>query len=133
MDLKGVTKRKRILIADDEEDLRSILQERLKAEGYEVETAGDGKNTLETAIVFKPDLILLDVMMPRMDGFNVLDRLKTSEDTMDIPVIMMTGKTGEEDIRKGISGYAEKYITKPFEWDYLIGEVRKSLDLRTDR
>ncbi|HNV87024.1 MAG TPA: response regulator [Candidatus Omnitrophota bacterium] len=130
--LKGsiVDAKRKILVIDDQEDLRLVVQDRLTRSGYEVETAEDGKAGLGKAKTLKPDLILLDVNMPKMDGFHVLEHLKKSGETRDIPVIMMTGRNQPEDIRKAIEGYAEKYITKPFEFDQLMAEVRSSLSLR---
>jgi|GEM_PF-2903568 len=122
--------KQKILIIDDQEDLRLVVQDRLARSGYEVETAEDGRDGIGKAKALKPDLILLDVNMPKMDGFHVLEHLKKSGETCDIPVIMMTGRNQPEDIRKAIEGYAEKYITKPFEFDQLMAEVRSSLSFR---
>lgn len=130
MDEKPVKIGKRILIVDDEPHIVRTLEDLLAAEGYIVYKALDGKKALEQADAMQPDLILLDVMMPKMDGFEVLKRLKKNKNTMDIPVIMLTVKSTSADIEEGISLYAEKYLTKPFDSDVLLKEIEKSFALR---
>lgn len=123
-------KQKKILVADDQPELRMVLAERLKRRGYDVEVAADGLEALEKAKEFKPDLVILDVMMPKMDGFKVLERFKKDEEMMDVPVIMLTGKKEVEDIQHGISAYAEKYFIKPYAFDELVAEVELSFAAR---
>jgi DNA-binding response OmpR family regulator len=103
-----------ILIVDDTEANVDILVEAL-GDDYEVMVAMDGEDALEMAIEDLPDLILLDVMMPDMDGFEVCEKLKSSPGTALIPVIFMTGKTDKEDKDKGMSLGAIDYIFKPFD------------------
>jgi len=122
--------KKKILVADDQTELRMVLSERLQRAGYDTLTAADGVEALEKAREGRPDLILLDVMMPRMNGFQVLERLKKDEALMDVPVIMLTGKKEDADIEKGISGYAEKYLIKPYAFDELLAEVQRSIAIR---
>lgn len=121
---------KKLLIADDEPHILRTLDDLLTAEGYIIFKATDGKKALEQAESAFPDLIILDVMMPKMDGFEVLKRLKKNPRTMDIPVIMLTVKSTSHDIEEGIKLYAEKYITKPFSSDALLQEIEKSLSIR---
>jgi DNA-binding response OmpR family regulator len=121
---------KRILVVDDEPHIVRTLEDLLMAEGYVVNKAADGKRALQEARAFLPDLIILDVMMPKMNGFEVLEHLKKDQRTMDIPVIMLTVKSATQDIEQGIKLYAEKYITKPFNPDQLLVEIEKSLALR---
>jgi CheY-like chemotaxis protein len=121
---------KKLLIADDEPHILRTLDDLLTAEGYIIFKATDGKKALEQAESALPDLIVLDVMMPKMDGFEVLKRLKKNPKTMDIPVIMLTVKSTSHDIEEGIKLYAEKYITKPFSSDALLQEIEKSLSIR---
>lgn len=121
---------KRILVVDDEPHIVRTLEDLLSAEGYVVYKAMDGKKALELAEENIPDLILLDVMMPKFDGFEVLRRLKKSDSTMDIPIIMLTVKSTSRDVEEGIQLYAEKYITKPFDSDFLLAEIERSLLFR---
>lgn len=121
---------KKLLVADDEPHILRTLDDLLTAEGYIIFKATDGKKALEQAESAFPDLIILDVMMPKMDGFEVLKRLKKNPRTMDIPVIMLTVKSTSHDIEEGIKLYAEKYITKPFSSDALLQEIEKSLSIR---
>jgi len=121
---------KRILIVDDEPHILRTLEDLLAAEGYIVYKAADGKKALEQADAMLPDLIILDVMMPKLDGFEVLKRLKKSDKTMDIPIIMLTVKSTTQDVEQGIRLYAEKYISKPFNSEFLLREIEKSLSIR---
>lgn len=121
---------KRLLIVDDEPHILRTLEDLLTAEGYVVYKASDGKKAVEQAESMLPDLIILDVMMPKMDGFEVLKRLKKNDNTMDIPVIMLTVKSTTQDVEQGIRLYAEKYISKPFNSEFLMREIEKSLAIR---
>ena len=121
---------KKILVVDDEPVIVENLEANLKERGYEVLTAGNGKAGLKEAQSKAPDLILLDVNMPKMDGFKVLEELKKNKKTRDIPVIMLTAEKTQDDIIRGIQGNAEKYLTKPFQTEQVLKEVEKSLALR---
>lgn len=121
---------KKILIADDEPHILLTLGDLLEEQGYLVVKAPDGKLALEYSKKTLPDLIILDVNMPKMSGFDVLDQLKKDIKTMDIPVIMLTVKNAAGDIAQGILSYAEKYVTKPFEPEVLLREVEQSLKFR---
>jgi len=121
----SIVPRKILLIIDDEEDLASMLSFRLKGMGFNTLTAGDGEKGLESAGQAKPDIILLDLMMPNVDGFEVCRRLKEKEDTRDIPILVFTAlrkKNLEESLRK--SGAAD-FIEKPFEPDDLLKKINK--------
>ena len=118
---------KKILLIDDDTMLVNMITERLGSEGYEVLSASDGNSGFKEAQKKKPDLILLDVKMGKTNGFDVLNKLKEDKKTRGIPVFMLTGNTGQEDINKGIQGYADKYITKPFETKDLLNEIRQTL------
>ena len=107
--------KQKILIVDDEAGIVEIIQTKLKQEGYEVITAADGQEGLEKARSLKPDLVLLDVSMPKMTGGEVLEELQKGDDTKSIPVIMITGMNEVEDIVKYmVKGGAKDYIVKPF-------------------
>ena len=119
----------KIFVVDDEEIIREPLREILSRQGYEVLEAGDGKKALEEIRKKIPDLVLMDVNMPKMDGFKVLEALKKDRKTADIPVFMLTSRSSAEDVAAGIAGFAEKYIPKPFDFNYLLSEIQKTLKL----
>src|SRR5436305_11606121 len=102
-----------ILVVDDEEEIRELCRVNLEFEGYEVSEAADGLEALAAAQRDQPDLIFLDLMMPRMDGWEVLRRLKEDDDTARIPVVLLTAKTSEEDQIRGWEGGIFEYISKP--------------------
>jgi len=111
----------KILLVDDDALLVRMYQTKLKADGYEVETASDGAEGFNKTKEFKPDLVLLDVMMPRMNGFEMLKILKQNESTKRVPVILLTNVGGSEaDIEKGLSLGAVAYIIKA---NYLPKEI----------
>jgi DNA-binding response OmpR family regulator len=109
------TMAKRILAVDDEENVVRLIQIRLQALGYEVTPAHDGETALRLVAEKSPDLVLLDVMMPKVDGFEVLRRLKADAATAAIPVIMLTARGQFEDLRFGYGHGAEWYLHKPFD------------------
>ena len=117
-----------IFIADDELDFVSTLRSRLEFEGYGVTTAADGKDALQRIIHEKPDLILLDIMMPTLNGYQVCRELKGNAETSSIPILMLTAKSQESDKFWGEEAGADAYVTKPFEMDELIAEIRGLLD-----
>ena len=102
-----------VLIVDDERSNIRVLNSILNPD-YTVYAASDGRDAIEAAEEFLPDVILLDIIMPDMDGYDVVFRLKSSEKTKDIPVIFITGLDGKEDKKKGIALGASDYIAKPF-------------------
>lgn len=105
---------KKILVVDDERHIVRLVEVNLTRAGYDIVTAYDGIEALEKVKAEKPDMIVLDVMMPRMDGFEVLKRLQADPDTQDIPVIMLTAKAQDADIFRGWSSGVSSYLTKPF-------------------
>ncbi len=122
--------KKTIVAVDDEEPLLKILTTFLEGKGYRVLTATDGKKGLSLIKEEKPDLVILDVVMPRMDGFRVLDKLKKDDKTMTIPVIMLTTRSSGEDIDRGISHLAEEYVPKPFDLEELNRSIEQTLQAR---
>src|SRR5262249_38328072 len=110
----------RILIADDEPDIRLVLRTRLELEGFVVIEARDGAEAVRVAQTETPDLIVLDVMMPEMDGVEVCNRLRASFNTRNIPVIMLTARAGRDDKLSGLVQGANDYITKPFDLNELV-------------
>ena len=122
---------KKILAVDDEKHIVRLVQVNLERQGYEVITASDGKEALEKVASEKPDLLVLDVMMPYMDGFEVLQNLRRNPETREIPVIMLTAKAQDADVFKGWQSGVDCYLTKPFNPMELITFVKrifKSLD-----
>jgi two-component system alkaline phosphatase synthesis response regulator PhoP len=121
--------RHKILAIDDEPEVVELLKKRLEKAGYEVVTATGGKEGFKKAIEQKPDLILLDIIMPEVDGLTVLRKLKTEETTTRIPVIMVTAKGMTGSIFEAKSYGATDYIIKPFQWNELLRFVKRYLVL----
>lgn len=120
--------RKKILLIDDEEDFAFFVKANLGLiSNYEIIVATKGKKGIKTALKEKPALILLDIMLPGMDGFEVLKRLKKNEKTMNIPVIMLTAKNEDESKIKAAGLYCEDYIVKPIEIRILNAKIHKIL------
>ena len=120
---------KRILVIDDLPDNVFMLQDRLEHEGYKVLTAYNGKSGIEKAQNELPDLILLDVMMPDINGFEVCKTLVNDSRTSDIPIILVTAKTDAEDIKEGLESGAYDYIKKPINKIELLARVKSELKL----
>ena len=118
---------RKILVVDDEPHLVDMVATRLRANRYEAVTAVRGGEGIEKAKREKPDLILLDVLMPDMDGYGVLSRLKEAPETKEIPVIMLTVRRWNEDIERALSAGAVDYIGKPFEPKDLLDKIQKVL------
>ncbi len=106
--------RRKVLVVDDEADVLLLCRVNLEFEGYEVIEARDGEEAMQKVTEHKPDAVLLDVMMPKMDGWQVLSALKSDPETADIPVVMLTAKVQDVDQIRGWSSGAADYITKPF-------------------
>uniref|UniRef100_A0A7V2ZMQ1 Response regulator n=1 Tax=Ignavibacterium album TaxID=591197 RepID=A0A7V2ZMQ1_9BACT len=120
---------KRILVIDDLPENVFMLQDRLEHEGYEVITAYNGSTGIEKALSELPDLILLDVMMPDITGIEVCRRLVNNPTTKDIPIILVTAKSGAEDTKEGLEAGAFDYIKKPFNRIELLARVKSALKL----
>ncbi|MCI0526229.1 MAG: response regulator, partial [Nitrospira sp.] len=120
----------KILVVDDDARNILILSERLKASGYEVVAAHDGQEALERARNENPDLILMDGVMPGMDGFEACRRLKVDKDAPFIPIIMLTAQAETKDVVKGLEQGADEYVTKPFNPVELMARVRSMLRIK---
>ena len=119
---------KKILAVDDERHIVRLVEVNLQRAGYEVVTAYDGKEALEKVHAEKPDLVVLDVMMPYMDGFEVLKNLKADPITAEIPVIMLTAKAQDADVFRGWQSGVDCYLTKPFNPMELLAFVKRIFD-----
>ncbi len=119
---------RKILAVDDEKHIVRLVQVNLERAGYEVVTANDGKEALQKVQTEQPDLVVLDVMMPYMDGFEVLQNLRRNPSTRDIPVIMLTAKAQDADVFRGWQSGVDCYLTKPFNPMELISFVKRIFD-----
>jgi CheY-like chemotaxis protein len=117
----------KILIAEDERDIRELIVFTLEFAGFDVTVARDGNEAVEKAQQDKYDLILMDVRMPRMTGYQACDKLKENESTKDIPIVFLSAKGQEAEVQQGIQVGAEDYILKPFAPDHLTSQIRKIL------
>jgi DNA-binding response OmpR family regulator len=104
-----------VLVVDDDLVIQKLLQVNFEMEGYDVITAGDGEEGLAKAQAEHPDAIVLDVMMPKMDGLEVARRLKADDDTSGIPIILLSAKAQQADVQAGQATGADEYLTKPFD------------------
>lgn len=120
----------KILVVDDEAYILQILEFSLGAEGFDVITANNGEIAVEKALQNKPDLIVLDIMMPVLDGYETCRRLKREADTKNIPVILLTAKGREADKRLGFEVGAADYIVKPFSPSRLISRIEEIIGCR---
>jgi len=119
---------KKILIADDEPYILRSLSFVLKKEGFDIETACNGEEALEKAQQFNPKILFLDVMMPKKDGYEVCNKLKSNPETEDIYIIMLTAKGQIIDKEKGLTTGADEYITKPFSPREIVNKVKKIME-----
>jgi PAS domain S-box-containing protein len=122
-------RKSKILLIDDNADMRDYVRRLLSAGGYEVETAADGIAALEVVQQRLPDLVLSDVMMPRLDGFGLLQELRTNPSTRDIPIILLSARAGEEARIEGLAAGADDYLIKPFSARELLARVEANLRL----
>jgi class 3 adenylate cyclase len=120
----------RILIVDDNETNRCLLTTRLGAEGYETPEAENGERALAIVHEIAPDVILLDVMMPKIDGFEVCRRLKSDPTLGFVPIIMVTARTDSKDVVTGLSAGADEYLTKPIDHAALVARVRSMIRIK---
>lgn len=118
---------KKILIVEDERDLSKTISFRLEANGYDVIAAYDGQDGLDKARSQKPDLIIMDLMLPKMDGYKACALLKSDARYSKIPVIIFTARAQDEDVKMGKEAGADAYITKPFEPNTLLSKIRELL------
>ncbi len=120
----------RVLVVEDDEEIADVLRRSLRGEGYEVRAAGDGVEALDVAAGFLPDLVVLDLGLPRMDGVEVCRRLRADS---DVPILMLTARAETEDRVGGLDSGADDYLTKPFERVELLARIRALLRRRPPR
>src|SRR5262245_29457126 len=120
-----------ILIADDNDDHRAIMEARLASQGYALVTARDGEEAVREAIAQRPDVILLDVMMPKLDGFDVCRRIKAEPSLPFTPVILITAKGTTADVIEGFNAGADDYLTKPVDQAALMARLRSILRIKS--
>ncbi|MCZ7603990.1 MAG: response regulator transcription factor [Melioribacteraceae bacterium] len=128
--------KKKILIIEDNLRLLENIKDILEEENYEVQTAADGSKGIELALQSPPDIIICDIVLPNIDGFEVLQEISTNDSTRNIPFIFLTAKAGKEDLRQGMRLGAADYIFKPFEFSDLLDSIRlrlqKSVQSKTE-
>jgi len=126
-------KNTKILVVDDSPFILEIIETILKDSGFEVITADDGEKALNRAKTEAPALMVLDLMLPKMNGYEVCKILKSDENFRQIPIIMLTARVNEEDEQKGKDAGADVYMGKPFELDDLVAKVRELLQAKTSK
>jgi CheY-like chemotaxis protein len=119
---------KTILIADDDPTIIKLLQVNLEMEGYDVLTAFDGQDALEKATEQRPDLILLDIMMPRLDGWATQEALAATPGLAEVPVVFLSARAQQADLRRGYEAGVAEYVTKPFDPTALLDIIAQILD-----
>jgi two-component system, OmpR family, alkaline phosphatase synthesis response regulator PhoP len=127
---KKKSERAKILVVDDEPNIVQTLQDRLEMNDYKVVTACNGKEGLDTALTEKPDIVLLDVIMPVMDGHEMLEHLRKHEEGRDIAVIMLTARSQNQDIARANACGIDDYIVKPFDLSELLEKIESILESR---
>lgn len=119
--------RRRILVIEDEKDLAEMIKIRLEKEGWQVELAYDGEEGIRRAKSLKPDLITLDIRMPKLDGYEVCRQLKADKECKHIPILMITVRASEQDKKLGYEAGADDYLPKPYERDVLVSKIKALL------
>ena len=128
---RALNNRFTILIVDDEEDIRKVLSARLIKEGYQVIEAVDGEQGVKAAYQKKPSLVMMDIMMPVLDGVSATRRIKNHLETASIPIVMLTAKTDSASEIEALDAGADDYVSKPFDAEKLLARIRMLLKRRT--
>ncbi len=128
-----MTQSVKIVVADDDPDLLELLRINLEAEGHSVKVAADGTQALDLAMNASPDLLVLDVMMPGLDGLEVTRLLRGRPETADLPIVLLTARGSNPEILEGWRSGADYYITKPFELDHLLYFIQLMQEKATSR
>ena len=128
--IDGHERQARVLIVEDDEDIAQVLQRSLRLEGYEVRVAGDGETALDQSAAFNPDLVILDLGLPKLDGMDVARRLREAD---DVPILMLTARDSLDSRVEGLDTGADDYLVKPFERQELLARMRALLRRRPPR
>lgn len=117
-----------ILVADDDDDVRELVVFRLERAGYQVVTASDGQEAVQVALERPPDVCVIDVMMPKLDGYEVTERLRASPGLAEVPIVLLTASVQEAAVNRGLEAGASDYIKKPFSPRELVERIAAALD-----
>src|ERR687884_606429 len=128
--MNGVGRDPRVLVVEDDDEIAQVLQRSLRLEGYDVRIAGDGEAALDQAAGYNPDLVILDLGLPRLDGIEVAKRLRAAD---DVPILMLTARDAVESRVEGLDSGADDYLVKPFERQELLARLRALLRRRPPR
>jgi len=128
--MNGSGRDPRVLVVEDDEEIAQVLQRSLRLEGYEVRIAGDGEAALDQSSAFNPDLVILDLGLPKLDGIEVARRLRSAD---DVPILMLTARDALESRVEGLDSGADDYLVKPFERQELLARLRALLRRRPPR
>ena len=128
--MNGSGRDPRVLVVEDDEEIAQVLQRSLRLEGYEVRIAGDGETALDQSSAFNPDLVILDLGLPKLDGIEVARRLRSAD---DVPILMLTARDALESRVEGLDSGADDYLVKPFERQELLARLRALLRRRPPR
>src|ERR671929_1518376 len=128
--MNGVGRDPRVLVVEDDEEIAQVLQRSLRLDGYEVRLAGDGQAALDAAATYHPDLVILDLGLPGLDGMEVARRLRSAD---DVPILMLTARDALESRVEGLDAGADDYLVKPFERQELLARLRALLRRRPPR
>jgi DNA-binding response OmpR family regulator len=128
--MNGVGRDPRVLVVEDDEEIAQVLQRSLRLDGYDVRIAGDGEAALDQAAAYNPDLVILDLGLPKLDGIEVARRLRSAD---DVPILMLTARDAVESRVEGLDSGADDYLVKPFERQELLARLRALLRRRPPR
>jgi DNA-binding response OmpR family regulator len=128
--MSGTGRDPRVLVVEDDEEIAQVLQRSLRLEGYEVRVAADGETALDQSAAFNPDLVILDLGLPKLDGMEVARRLRSAD---DVPILMLTARDALEARVEGLDAGADDYLVKPFERQELLARLRALLRRRPPR
>jgi DNA-binding response OmpR family regulator len=130
MDMNGAGRDPRVLVVEDDDEIAQVLQRSLRLDGYDVRIAGDGEAALDQAAAYHPDLVILDLGLPKLDGIEVARRLRAAD---DVPILMLTARDAVESRVEGLDSGADDYLVKPFEREELRARLRALLRRRPPR
>jgi two-component system, OmpR family, response regulator MprA len=128
--MSGVGRDPRVLVVEDDDEIAQVLQRSLRLDGYDVRIAGDGEAALDQAAAYHPDLVILDLGLPKLDGIEVARRLRSAD---DVPILMLTARDAVESRVEGLDSGADDYLVKPFERQELLARLRALLRRRPPR